>query len=556
MHMHPYTLPSLLPLVALVAPQDSVEALIKRGREALAAGKLTEAQAAFDAADAAERGAPRTRVWVVRGWIAAGKFDEALSATDELKAAKAPAADLDYLYGLGFLGMAKAAIASNGGGAFTQSQLEDSLACLQRATKADSARYSDAWLPLAESAWYAQDLTTARAASDKAVALEPNNVGAHAMQGRIAFSQYVAESDESAKEAHWKSALAAFGKVIAILGAPGELPLRAQLAEAHVQCGHLHGFKSDKPAASTSYALAIGWDPTKVDFAQVRNVLGTDDFLPCVLAGIERFKKLSDERDARQATLSWWAGYAQFENAKWSDSESSFRDAVKRWPAYTNSWYYIFRAAFSQQKYAEALDALKSYMSIDRDGLVATLAGDWERNSPAVNYLIGWCADPEKHGAAGALNEDAAFLCGVLTKVEPSVARHWNNLGLFLRDQGDALRRRRNETPDPEVLGLLWDRAYEAYAKSLELAPEDPNYLNDTAVILHYYQKKDFERAQALYEKAGKNAEALLARKDLPAEERAVIETAKRDSADNIRRLKKYLERKAAGEDVDPSAVH
>ena len=165
MHMHPYTLPSLLPLVALVAPQESVEALIKRGREALAAGKLTEAQAAFDAADAAERGAPRTRVWVVRGWIAAGKFDEALSATDELKAAKAPAADLDYLYGLGFLGMAKAAIASNGGGAFTQSQLEDSLACLQRATKADSARYSDAWLPLAESAWYAQDLTTARAAS-------------------------------------------------------------------------------------------------------------------------------------------------------------------------------------------------------------------------------------------------------------------------------------------------------------------------------------------------------------------------------------------------------
>lgn len=552
-------LPTLFTLLcsvpAAIAPQESVDALIQRGRALLAAGKPVEAQAAFDEAAVLDNQSTRTKVWVVRGRIANARFDEALEGCDELKAAKAPAADVDYLFGLAFLGVAKLAVSSQNSGNFTQSQFEDAFMHLQRALKADEARYSDAWLPLAEAAWYAQDLVVARNAADRAAALEPTNFECFAMLGRIVFSVYIAESDETAKETHWKDALAAFQKAVALLAEPTDPWLRNRLAEMHAQCGNLHGWKQDKPAASASYAAAMAWDPSRVDFGQVHTVLGAEAFLGCINDGVPRFLALHDERDPLYATLSWWNGFARFENAQWAESEAAFRTAVALWPSYANSWYYVFRATFSQQKYPESIEALRTYSRADPEGLTATLASDWGRNLQALNYLIGWCADAGKRTPPSVLNEDAAFLCGLLTKVEPQVARHWNNLGLFLRDQGDALRRRSRSEADPEVLADLWQRSYDAYARGLELAPEDPNFLNDTAVILHYYQKKDFDRVLAMYEKAAVCAEALLARKDLSPDDRAVYEIAKRDSNDNIRRLKKYLERIAAGEEVDPNSV-
>ena len=114
---------------------------------------------------------------------------------------------------------------------------------------------------------------------------------------------------------------------------------------------------------------------------------------------------------------------------------------------------------------------------------------------------------------------------------------------------------RRGEKPDPEVLADLWTRSFDAYERSLQLSPKDPNYLNDTAVMLHYYLKRDFDRAQAMYEQSFKYAEEELARTDLSPDDRAVREIAKRDSADNQRRLKKWLELRETQPDLDPQSV-
>lgn len=535
--------------------QESVEDLIRSGREFLDAGNVADAVAAFERAAELDKGSLRTHVWVVRGWIAQGNYPDALGAADDLRAAKAPAGDVDYLFGLAMFGVAKSSLAT-GGGSYTQSQFEDAKAALSRATALDAERYRDAWIALAECAWYALDLPTARAAAERAAALEPQSAAARMILGRVAFSQYSGASDDEQKEAAWKSAEAAFLEAVKLLGQPTDAWKRNTLADAHVQLANLHGFKERKEQAAEHYALATGWDPSKVDYATARAVLGQEPFESCMEQGEQHFLATHTDRDPLYSTLSWWLGFAHFENAKWPECETSFRRAVALWPGYANSWYYVFRACFSQQKFAEALEALRAYDAAAPEGLTQALQGQSALNQQFLEYLVGWCADPGKHNGR-AMNLDAAFVSEILTRVDPTVSRFWNNLGLFLRDHGDALRWAKSPEATDEVLNDLWKRALAAYERSLELDPLNPNYLNDTAVMFHYYLKRDYEKALGMYEKAEKSAVEMLSRKDLAPDVRAVVEIAQRDSRNNIVKVKKLIEKQKRGEgfgaeDEDP----
>ncbi len=532
------------------ARQESVDDLIREGRRLLAENKVAEAVALFERAFELDAGGVRSKVWLVRGWIAQGSHEDALGAVDELRAEQAPSADVDYLFGLGLFGLTKASL-SGGGNAFTQSQFLDAAQALQRATNADAERYRDAFQPFVEAAWYAQDLPLARSAADRAVELEPTSPQAHALRGRVAFSQYSGESDEAQKKTHWQTAVAAFEAAVKHFGAPSDPWLRNQLADAHVQLGHLHVFADDKAKASDSYAHAIGWDPSKVDFAAVRGALGAELWPAGLAEGEKRFLATHDAADPLYATLSWWLGFTHFENAKWAECETAFRRAVALWPGYANSWYYVFRACFSQQKYAEALEALRAYEAASPEGLIDALGGEKSLNVQCLEYLVGWCANPGNHNGR-AQNLDAAFLSDVLTRLEPEVSRFWNNLGLFVRDHGDALRWSRSPEATKEKLEVLWKRALAAYERALELEPENPNYLNDTAVMFHYYLERDYEKALVMYEKAAVLADQILARKDLAPDVREVVKIAQRDSKNNTVKLKRLMEKLARGEKPGP----
>src|SRR4029453_19123516 len=121
-------------------------------------------------------------------------------------------------------------------------------------------------------------------------------------------------------------------------------------------------------------------------------------------------------------------------------------------------------------------------------------------------------------------------------------SRYWNNLGLFYRDAGDAINRRA-KAEDKAKAKELWEKALVAYERALALAPDDPNYMNDLAVVLDYNLDRELERAKALYEKARVRAEEELKRKDLTQELRGVRETALKDSTDNLEKLTRRMER-------------
>lgn len=60
----------------------------------------------------------------------------------------------------------------------------------------------------------------------------------------------------------------------------------------------------------------------------------------------------------------------------------------------------------------------------------------------------------------------------------------WNNLGFFCRESG------------------RYEESYQAYRRSIELAPENVRYVNDTGLILLYHLDRDLDEAERLFRRA------------------------------------------------------
>ncbi len=108
-----------------------------------------------------------------------------------------------------------------------------------------------------------------------------------------------------------------------------------------------------------------------------------------------------------------------------------------------------------------------------------------------IESYLGHCFSNRKFAEA------RTFLRRVLTLHE-SDAMWWNNLGLACRDIFEpAVRRGLRSIEEEEVLAMF-EESWEAYARAALLAPEDPNILNDGALIAVYYFDPDGPRmAQA-----------------------------------------------------------
>jgi tetratricopeptide (TPR) repeat protein len=190
----------------------------------------------------------------------------------------------------------------------------------------------------------------------------------------------------------------------------------------------------------------------------------------------------------------------------------------------------------------------------DAGGLVASLAYDVPGNTARLEALVGWATEGDNH-AGKVLNLEAAFACDLITRIVPhelEYSRHWNNLGLFLRDEGDRLRGTQGALEaapkpyDEALVNKLWTESLAAYEAALEIDPKNPNYLNDTAVMLHYYFVRDLERAKEMYRRGNEEAKILLKRTDLSKETRDAVEIALRDTGNNLRLVQKLIDKRAA----------
>jgi len=579
----PRAMPTALAVLEAAAPvrgQDqSVDELLAVGRKYLLDGSPEDAFRMFKQAEEKDGASLRTHVFVMRAEISREHVEDVLMELEDLKRAGKAGIETDYLFGTAFYTMGARDIANGQPSSATSSFFEDAVTFLKKVTEKHEARFDDAWTTLAEAAWYTQDFELGEVASKKAIEVSPDNPSRRMLRGKLALSAYAAWQGDEAKtdaaEEQWQAAVEAFEKAIALCGDAPDQRLRPIAQQAWTQLGVVYVWKQQLADASNAFTRAIALDPATADYAAISGALQGQDLLDA----LETARKSWGAKNGGggDATLVWWLGYANYGLKKLPEAEKAFESALTKNPEFWTSLYYLYRIHFENRDYAKCLATLHRYPPVefsrlasfskvsgaspedppqipDRGGLVAALAYDVPGNAARLEALVGWAMDDSKHGGK-PLRMEAAFASDLITRIvprEPEYSRHWNNLGLFLRDEGDELRGTQGaleKAPtafDEARVNKLWEESLAAYEVALEIEPRNPNYLNDTAVMLHYYFVRELERAKAMYQRGYEEAKLMLERKDLSEDTRAAVKIALRDTGNNVKLVQKLIDKRAA----------
>jgi tetratricopeptide (TPR) repeat protein len=553
-------LAAALAALAAVAPGQAethqgsaseVERLITEGRKLLDLRKPAEAEDLFTQAAELDGNTLKTRMWVLRAWMdQGGRSNDTLSELDAI-AQSQDGPDVDYLYGMAWARRAEENLAAKATQAIAMN-FGDAAAFLASATAADPERYRDAFLPLARAAWYQTDLPTARGAAEEALRRYPQDPEAAYQLGRIALSQYSEAKDDEARageaQSAWEAARDGFKRAVELSGTPGARDWRAQslLGEAYLQLGHTLMWKGLAEEARAAYVGALTWNPGGADLGALHGMLGAEDLGAILEKAGPAFEKRFGKADARDAALLWWLGYTRFLASKPKEAEQAFLAALKKAPGFANAWFYVAMARYDLKNVEGATEALLKGFDVDPNAIVGEARGN-RNNVAKVEYLIGPCVEQGRF-------MDAAVLAEICAEGAVDEARHWNNLGFFRREEAVRLAALKDETERARAHPLFED-SLEAYERALALSPDDPVYLNDTAVVLHYYLDRDLERAAELYARAVAAAEQKLAAGGLDQEAMDLVQTALRDATNNGNALAKLLDERARGAEKRPAGA-
>lgn len=527
------------PVPAATWTTDAVDDLIAEGMRKLVARDAAGALEAFEKAHAKSGGEQRTELWVLRGRLAKGDV-AAFERVSAIEADGAKGTTLDYVIGSGRFAMGKADEAKGGGkaGQF----YDEAAAYLADVTANDPDAFPDAWRMLAEASRWVGRAEAAASAIDRALEQE-KSAETLTLASKIRVSRGAqlmgAEDTKASGKRYVEQGVADAAAAVAAIGddkkqarAIGDVQLQRAL-------GLL--FLERKDDASKAYSAAMAWDPTQADYGQIMGSLRGEDgdrlFINTLKAGAKGFAERWGEKQNADAGLHWWLGYAQHYAGDYADSIGSFETTLAKFPAYTNSHWYIglnhYRTGL--EAVPKAAESWKTYAKLDMPGFTATLQSD---ATGALGGAIGALWNDSRGGA----NLETAFeLADLVRRVKPNDAFSWNNLGLMGRDAGAWVRAAKPKSPKMTA-EEYWEQAWKAYSKAIEL-DKRPEYINDGAVLLHYYLERDYDKAIAMYDEAEALAKDWLANRELTESEKGIVEIALRDAGDNRAKLRAKIKR-------------
>jgi tetratricopeptide (TPR) repeat protein len=275
--------------------------------------------------------------------------------------------------------------------------------------------------------------------------------------------------------------------------------------------------------AAKNYAEALARDPGATDIAALTGRLGDQ-----AVVMLERAVKGYDERHPggatkREALLRYYAGWflAYRKEGGAAEGVKQLQLAVDAEPGYADCWYHIgVKCAYDLKDYERAAQAFAVIGETGTDRFAAFAqqnGGDPANLKSTIEFLIV------------TMNNKARFdvcrgLAACLVSLEPRSGDQWNNYAFFCRESRE------------------YERSLAAYERALGFSPDDPAFLNDTALILHFHlfkQKDAMPRAIAMYEKAIERAKAELAKPDLSDERKQIVQIALRDATNNLALAKK-----------------
>lgn len=533
-------------LAALPARLDDLSDLLKKGMKELVAGKNAEAVATFEAAHAGSGGKAETDMWLQRARMSNGALDAAFEIILELESSVEDPSLSAYAIGVGRYLFAKREEAKAGdpGGAFDEAR-----GYLQDAVDAAPDAYPDAWRMLAESARWVGDQDTASMAIGRALeAAKDAATLALASKIRVAAGSTMLGSEDTKDAGMRMIAQGVEDARAAIKASDASKENAVTMADLNLQLGLGLLFLEKKDDAAKAYSEAMGWDPTQVDFGTMLSVFrdaeGTSrPFVESLVDGGKQFEKRWGKNIASDAGLRWWLGFGQQTLGRYDDSIASFQAAVQKYPAYSNSHWYIGLSLYYKgiEHYQEAAKSWRQYATVDRDGFIATIKSD-PTNLGIIDFAGSklYSANTGRNRDGQAL-EKAADISELILLTDETSAKFWNNVGLFHRDAGETVARMKNYEPMMSAIEH-YERSWETYSKAVELA-RTSYHLNDAAVLLHYYLDRDYDLAISMYDEAEAMATKRLADGGLSPGEKPLVEIALRDSKDNRKKLKAKIER-------------
>ncbi len=219
---------------------------------------------------------------------------------------------------------------------------------------------------------------------------------------------------------------------------------------------------------------------------------------------------LGDERTEPWAQLAWlYEQEGQAQRAVEAATEVVQRSTEPD----LGTLYALARRYASENELRAAGRALVSMAESRPAQLGEWVAAEADRTTAATN--LAWVAVNLGSRVQSLLVLDAVM------QADPEDAATWNNYGYALRE------------------ARRYEDAYRAYERSVALDDSDPRVLNDTAVVLHYYLRRDTERATALYEQAVEIADRELRRPKLSTDRKRYLREARLDARNNLSRLER-----------------
>ena len=556
---------------------DRVSELLAEGRAALEGGQVERARELFVEAHVLDEESFRTRVWILRTWLSDGRINDVFAVVDTWLDEGREDPELAWLIGHAFHRRAKEHAANGVPHRTVVRAFEDASEYLAAAVAAKPALFTDAWLPLAEAAWFSGDHALARTAATREIERAPTNPAPRYLLARSLFGLYVearralpapdtgepggestdparapepapeqVASLQAAADQLWLATEAALLETAQVAGEPADESgerLRAQVAE---QLAYLELWREQPERSATYLAEAITWSPGALDPGGWVELLDTTHYLRALESG--RTGAIGRRPQAASAVLEWWYGYAHFAEAveseealralpggaeqlatHWHTAEGAFRRALALDMELVNAWYYIGRCRYHLDDYEGYLASFKRLFEIEPTNLIGMLDTEREHNLRVLSWVIGWCNDLQRLS-------DATFLCELRVGLEPLEWEPWNDLGFFARDAGEARLAAGGEGAELEA-EALWQRSVSAYEEACRLSPDRPHLINDHAVVLQYYLKRDWERAREMYEEARAMARRVLAGEELSAADRELAEQALQNATRNLAEL-------------------
>jgi len=237
------------------------------------------------------------------------------------------------------------------------------------------------------------------------------------------------------------------------------------------------------------------------------------------------------EKDPKNLDALWFRGLASWASVPvdWPGLRDDLMKVLEANPGFVDANFYLGDGAMkrgaelvAQEKTADADDAYAAaarfwaaYLEA-RGSVYATSLRQGADGGADMAQRMTWLAGRAYgFGQAG----QAAAIMSFVVQLTPEDGFAWQNFAFFHRDAGNA------------------EKAREAYAKAYELLPDDPQVMNDYAVIHHYYLKDEDELALDLYRRAIARAQAMLDGGGLTGDDRDRISIALRDATNNLKKL-------------------